>query len=120
MTSAYNGRVIAANQQGKHFKMSWTNQLYAMDFWAVPKGGDTAKAFDLVTYMTSPEPQKAFAEKMVYGVTNAKATAEISAQIAPQLPTAEQNMAGALALSTPFWVDHEEELQQRFNRWVAQ
>lgn len=120
MTSAYNGRVIAANQQGKHFKMSWTNQLYAMDFWAVPKGGNTAKAFDLVTYMTSPEPQKAFAEKMVYGVTNAKATTEISAQIAPQLPTAEQNMAGALALSTPFWVDHEEELQQRFNRWVAQ
>lgn len=120
MTSAYNGRVIAANQQGKHFKMSWTNQLYAMDFWAVPKGGNKDKAFDLVTYMTSPEPQKAFAEKMVYGVTNARATANISADIAPQLPTAEQNMVGALAVNTPFWVDHEEELQQRFNRWVAQ
>lgn len=120
MTSAYNGRVIAANQQGKHFKMSWTNQLYAMDFWAIPKGGNREKAFDLVTYMTSPAPQKAFAEKMVYGVTNAKATASISAEIAPQLPTAEKNMSGALALSTPFWVDHEEELQQRFNRWVAQ
>lgn len=120
MTSAYNGRVIAANQQGKHFKMSWANQLYAMDFWAIPRGGNKDKAFDLVTYMTSPEPQKAFAEKMVYGVTNAKATASISADIAPQLPTAEKNMAGALAVSTPFWVDHEEELQQRFNRWVAQ
>ncbi|MEJ7015987.1 polyamine ABC transporter substrate-binding protein [Sinorhizobium meliloti] len=120
MTSAYNGRVIAANQQGKGFKMSWTNQLYAMDFWAIPRGGNKDKAFDLVTYMTSPQPQKAFAEKMVYGVTNAKATASISAEIAPQLPTAEKNMAGALAVSTPFWVDHEEELQQRFNRWVAQ
>ncbi len=120
MTSAYNGRVVAANQQGKHFRMSWTNQLYAMDFWSIPKGGNREQAFDLVTYMTSPEPQKAFAEKMVYGVTNAKATASISAEIAPQLPTAEKNMSGALALSTPFWVDHEEELQQRFNRWVAQ
>lgn len=120
MTSTYNGRVIAANKEGKNFKMSWANQLYAMDFWAVPKGGKTNEAFDLVNYMTSPAPQKAFAEKIVYGVTNAKATADISTKIAPQLPTAEQNMAGALALSTPFWVDHEEEIQQRFNRWVAQ
>lgn len=120
MTSAYNGRVIAANQQGKHFQMSWTNQLYAMDFWAIPKGGNTQTAFAFVDYMTDPEPQKAFAEKMVYGVTNTKATSRISQDIMPQLPTAEKNMAGALAVSTPFWVDHEEELQQRFSRLVAQ
>ncbi|MFB9791040.1 polyamine ABC transporter substrate-binding protein [Shinella granuli] len=120
MTSAYNGRVIAANQQGRHFRMSWTNQLYAMDFWAIPKGGNRDQAFDIVNFMTSPEPQKAFAEKMVYGVTNARAMDSIAADIKPQLPTAEENMAGALAVSTPFWVDHEEELQQRFNRWVAQ
>lgn len=120
MTSAYNGRVVAANAQGRKFKMSWTNQLYAMDFWAVPKGGKIKEAFELVTYMTSAEPQKAFAEKMVYGVTNAAATQRISPEIQPQLPTAPENMAGAVALSTPFWVDHEEELQQRFNRWVSQ
>ncbi len=120
MTSAYNGRVIAANQQGKHFQMSWKNQLYAMDFWAIPKGGNKQQAFDLVSYMISPEPQKAFAEKMVYGVTNTKASESIDPAIAPQLPTADKNMVGALAISTPFWVDHEEELQQRFNRWVAQ
>lgn len=120
MTSAYNGRVIAANKQGRHFKMSWTNQLYAMDFWSVPKGGNTKAAFDLVTFMLNPDSQKAFAEKIVYGVTNAKATVGISSEIATQLPTAPENLKGAVALSTPFWVDHEEELQQRFNRWVAQ
>lgn len=120
MTAAYNGRVIAANAGGRHFKMSWTNQLYAMDFWAVPKGGNTKAAFGLVDYMTGPGPQKAFAEKMVYGVTNAKATAAIAPEIRPQLPTTPENMAGGLALDTPFWVDHEEELLQRFNRWVAQ
>lgn len=120
MTSAYNGRVIAANKQGRHFKMSWTNQLYAMDFWAIPKGADTKAAFALVNFLTNPDTQKAFAEKIVYGVTNARATESIAPEIAPQLPTAPENLAGALALSTPFWVDHEEELQQRFNRWVAQ
>lgn len=120
MTSAYNGRVIAANNEGRHFKMSWKNQLYAMDFWAVVKGGDTDKAFNLVSYMLSPERQKAFAEKIVYGVTNEAATKLISADIQPQLPTAPENLKGAVAVDTPFWVDHEEELQQRFSRWVSQ
>jgi putative spermidine/putrescine transport system substrate-binding protein len=120
MTSAYNGRVIAANKQGRHFKMSWANQLYAMDYWTVPKGGNTAKAFDFVSFATSPEPQKQFAETIVYGVTNKNAMRLVSPEIQPQLPTADENMAGAVAVSTPFWVDHEEELQQRFNSWVAQ
>jgi putative spermidine/putrescine transport system substrate-binding protein len=120
MTSAYNGRVIAANRQGRHFQMSWANQLYAMDFWAVPKGDKTREAFDFVAFATSAEPQKQFAETIVYGVTNKSAMNLVSADIKPQLPTAEENMAGAVAISTPFWVDHEEELQQRFNSWVAQ
>jgi putative spermidine/putrescine transport system substrate-binding protein len=70
--------------------------------------------------MSSPERQKTFAETISYGVTNSAATSLISAEVQPQLPTAEQNMAGAVAIDTPFWVDHEEELQQRFSRWVAQ
>jgi putative spermidine/putrescine transport system substrate-binding protein len=120
MTSTYNGRVIAANKQGRNFQMAWGNQLYAMDFWALPKGGKTKEAFGLVNYMTSAEPQKAFAEQIAYGVTNEAATRLIKPAILPLLPTAPENMIGALAVSTPFWVDHEEELQQRFNRWVAQ
>jgi putative spermidine/putrescine transport system substrate-binding protein len=120
MAAAYNGRVISANKQGRHFQMSWKNQLYAMDFWAIPKGGNTKQAFDLVQYMTSAEPQKHFAEQMVYGVTNVSATQLIEPAIQPQLPSAPENLVGAVALSTPFWVDHEEELQRRFNNWVAQ
>lgn len=120
MTSAYNGRVVAANKQGRNFRMAWGNQLYAMDFWALPKGGKTKDAFDLLGYMTAAEPQKAFAEEIVYGVTNAAATKLIAPATQPLLPTAPENMSGAVAVNTPFWVDREEELQQRFNRWVTQ
>lgn len=120
MSSAYNGRVIAANRQGKNFQMGWGNQLYAMDFWALPKGGKTKEALDLLGYVTAAAPQKAFAEEIVYGVTNAAATKLVAPAIQPQLPTAPENMTGAVAINTPFWVDHEEDLQQRFSRWVAQ
>jgi putative spermidine/putrescine transport system substrate-binding protein len=119
MSSAYNGRIASANKHGKNFKMSWTNQLYAMDYWAIPKGDNSKLAFSLVHYMTTDEPQAKFAEVMQYGVTNRIATKNIDPKIQPLLPSAEANMATALAVSTPFWVDNEEALQQRFNTWVA-
>lgn len=119
MTAAYNGRVVAARKEGRDFDMAWDGQLYAMDFWAIPQGGKTDAAFDLVAHMVAKEPQKAFAEDIVYGVSNLEATQLIDPAIASDLPTAPDNMAHALGLSTPFWVDYEEELQQRFNTWVA-
>jgi putative spermidine/putrescine transport system substrate-binding protein len=112
--------VVAANRQGRDFSMSWTNQLYAMDFWTMPKGGQTKGALDLIAYMSSAERQKVFAEKIVYGVTNTGAGKLIAPEVQSMLPTAPENLAGSVPLNTAFWVDHEEDLQQRFVRWVAQ
>ncbi|CAO3359948.1 Spermidine/putrescine import ABC transporter substrate-binding protein PotD (TC 3.A.1.11.1) [Azospirillum palustre] len=121
MTSAYNGRVAAANKDGRNFTMLWTQQLYSADYWTIPKGTDKlAAARELVAYMTSPDAQKRFAETIPYGVTNNRASALIDPKIQSDLPTAPQNMARALMIDTPFWVNNEDELQQRFERWVAQ
>ncbi len=121
MTTAYNGRIASANQDGRNFAMVWTQQLYSMDYWTIPKGTENLKqARDLVAHMTGAEPQKRFAGTIPYGVTNTRASALIDAAIQTNLPTAPQNMRGALMLDTPFWVDKEEELQLRFERWVAQ
>lgn len=117
MTAAYNGRVVVAQREGRDFKIQWHNQLYAMDYWAIPKGAKPS-AMALVDHMISGPSQSAFAKEILYGVTNS--TAELDPAYASELPTAPQNMQDALAISTPFWLDHEEELQQRFNTWVAQ
>jgi putative spermidine/putrescine transport system substrate-binding protein len=34
------------------------------------------------------------------------------------VPTS-QNLEGALAMNVEFWVDHGEELEERFNAWAA-
>ncbi len=121
MTSAYNGRVAAAKKDGRSFTMLWTQQLYSADYWTIPKGTDKlAAARELVAYMTSADAQKRFAETIPYGVTNGRASTLIDPKIQQDLPTAPQNMAGALMIDTPFWVNNEDELQQRFERWVAQ
>lgn len=121
MTSAYNGRVAAANAEGRNFRTIWNQQLYSMDFWAIPKGTDNLKqARDLVGYMMRADSQKRFAEAIPYGLTNRKAADLLDAKVRDTLPTAAGNMKSALLISNPFWVDHEEELQRRFDRWVAQ
>ena len=37
----------------------------------------------------------------------------------PNLPTYAENMKAALASNLDFWVDHDAELQERFNAWLA-
>ncbi|MCY1462738.1 hypothetical protein D9M71_805450 [compost metagenome] len=43
----------------------------------------------------------------------------LAKDVQEQLPTAEANLAGARAVDAEFWVDHGEELEQRFNAWAA-
>ena len=39
--------------------------------------------------------------------------------MAPNLPTAPENMKNALESSSTFWVDRDAELNERFNAWLA-
>jgi putative spermidine/putrescine transport system substrate-binding protein len=119
-TAAYSGRISAANQQGKQFKASWDGQLYSMDYWTIVKGSPSQdRAYALLDFMTDPQRQIAFAQAIPYGVTNTKAAEAMPASLRPLLPTTPANQANALHLDTAFWVDHEEELVQRFTKWVA-
>ncbi len=120
IAAAYNGRVAAARTSGRDFRISWNQQLYAMDFWARPKGSKNPQAAQrLVEAMVAPEGQARFAEAIPYGLTNNAASARLPEALQNQLPTSSQHLEGALLVSTPFWVDHEEELQRRFSLWVS-
>ena len=37
----------------------------------------------------------------------------------PHMPTAEANLGNALVNNFEFWVDHDAELNERFNAWLA-
>ena len=121
MTTAYNGRIATAQKEGKkNLKIVWTNNIYDFDLWAIPVG--TAKkdeAYKFIAFASKPENQAVFAGEIPYGPTNVKGTALVAKAVVPELPTAPQNMKGALASNTMFWVEHGEQLEQRFNAWAA-
>ncbi|MBP2167265.1 putative spermidine/putrescine transport system substrate-binding protein [Erwinia toletana] len=120
MTTAYNGRISAAQKEGHDFKAVWNNSLYDLDSWAIVKGSKhKALAEDFIAFANKPENQKVFAENIPYGPTNKNTTPLIDASILKNLPTAPDNLAVSLQVNTEFWIEHGEDLEQRFNAWAA-
>ena len=48
-----------------------------------------------------------------------KGMALLDAQRVADLPTAPQNLSQQVPVNVEFWIDHGEQLEQRFNAWAA-
>jgi len=120
MSSAYNGRIDTAQKEGKNLKAVWTGSIYDVDSWAIPKGSPKLKeAMDFIKHASLPENQAVYSNKIAYGPTNLKAIQKVDPKSAANLPTWPANLKNALALDVNFWVEHGEELEERFNAWAA-
>ena len=127
MAYAFNGRIFnAAQGEGKPFKIIWDGQIYEMEGWVMPKGAPNKdEAMKFITFSTSPEPQARAAEFISYGPPRKSAAALVGniegtdQPMGPNLPTTEANMTDALGSDLDFWVDHDAELNERFNSWLA-
>ncbi len=122
MTSAYNGRVSGINKtEGRNFKVVWPGSLYAIDSWVILKNSPNKDAgMDFITFASAPENQVKLPEYIAYGLPNKEAASRVAPELQKDLPTAPENLAGAAVLNTDFWVDNIEELNKRFNAWLAQ
>jgi putative spermidine/putrescine transport system substrate-binding protein len=120
MSSAYNGRIDNAQREGKNLKIVWQGSIYDVDSWAIPKGTPKSDdAYKFIAFASKPENQAVYSGEIAYGPTNTKAMPHIAAATAAKLPTAPANLKGAIPIDVQFWVDHGEELEQRFNKWAA-
>jgi putative spermidine/putrescine transport system substrate-binding protein len=122
MTSAYNGRVSAANQaEGRNFQVVWPESIYAVDSWVVLRDSPNRDAaFQFIAFASQPERQAELPKSIAYGVTHKEAAAQIDPELLKNLPTAPDNLEGAVQIDTEFWVENVEPLTQRFTSWLAQ
>jgi putative spermidine/putrescine transport system substrate-binding protein len=122
MTTAYNGRISGINKtEGKNFKVVWPGSLYAIDSWVILKDSPNKdQAMEFIAFASQPENQVKLPEYIAYGLPNKDAAAKVPADLQKDLPTATDNLLGAAALDADFWIDNIEELNKRFNAWLAQ
>ncbi|WCM94419.1 ABC transporter substrate-binding protein [Acidovorax sp. NCPPB 2350] len=120
MSTAFSGRIDAAQREGKKLAVVWDGSIYDLDYWAIPKGAPNKDlALQYVAHSVSPAAQAAYAKEIAYGPVNVQAPAKLDARTLAGLPNAPANTTNAVLMNGSFWTDHGEELQQRFAAWAA-
>jgi putative spermidine/putrescine transport system substrate-binding protein len=121
MTTAYNGRIDAAQREGKNLQISWTGGIYDLDYWVMPKGTPNKElALKFIALASNPDSQAEYARNISYGPTNNKALAKLDSKVLGLLPTSAANSKDALQFNISFWADQGEALEKRFAAWAAQ
>ena len=119
MSSAYNGRIAAAQGEQPQLALSWNGGIYDFDYWALPKGAwKTELARQFVQFSSQPEQQKTYAQNIAYGAVNLKANDQLSAEEQANLPTSPQNITHQVAMDVAFWAANGEALEKRFESWA--
>ena len=128
-TTAWNGRVFnAVAAEDQSFEMVWDGQIYDLDLWVIPKGSKNLEAaLDFVRFSTATEQLANQASWISYGPARASSVPLIGTyhdnpaiQMADHMPTAPGNFANALQNDFEFWADNQDDLNERFNAWLAQ
>lgn len=127
MTTAYNGRIFnAVAEEKKPFEIVWDGQVFDLDVFVMPKGAkNKAAAMEFIKFSTDTQRLADQASWIAYGpvrkssnpLIGKHATAGID--MAPHMPTAPANFKNAVQNDFEFWADRQDELNERFNAWLA-
>lgn len=127
MTTAYNGRIFnAVAGEDKPFEIVWDGQIWDLDLWVIPKGAPNKElAMDFLKFSTATEQLAAQASYISYGPSR-KSSAPLVGKyhnkdidMGPQMPTAPNNLSNAVQNDFNFWADNQDQLNERFNAWLA-
>ena len=120
MSTAFNGRIDAAQREGKNLKITWTGGIFDLDYWVIPKGAANKEtAIKFMNFAMKPENQAVYAQNIAYGPTNTKALTKLPAKVLADLPTSAANAKTALQFNVNFWADQGEALEKRFAAWAT-
>jgi putative spermidine/putrescine transport system substrate-binding protein len=115
----YTGRIARANEGGAKYPLLWKTLLYSVDYWTVVKGSPNAReGMKMIDWITDAKPLVALSETWAVSPANAEAAAN------PKLREKNPAMLSAhapegLFIDTEFWVANGDDLEKKFNAWIA-
>lgn len=127
IASAYNGRLFAGIEEDKQpIAMMWDWQVFDLDGWVIPKGSrhlDEVKKY--LRFATDTQRLADQAKFISYGPARKSSAsmvgkhAKLGIEMGPHMPTAPDNAKTTLLFNYEWWADHRDELDERFNAWLA-
>ena len=102
--SAWNGRILAANEGAVKVGLTWNQGILQYDCWSVLKGArNVESAMKFIAFTARPQNQAKFVERILYAPPNAKAYDFISPERARLLPTAPDARQLQFVQNYDFW-----------------
>lgn len=127
MATGYNGRFFDAMvAEGKPFKIIWDGQYMDLDMFAIPKDSPNPEAaMEYLKFATDTQRLADQAKYIAYGPARKSSAGLVGkyqdgeTDMAPHMPTNPEYMQTAVMDDPEFWADHDAELTERFNSWLA-
>ena len=126
--STYNGRLfsmIAEEQQPVAILWDW--QIFDLSGWVVPVGTDKKEeVYDFLRFATDTQRLADQAKYISYGPARQSSAplvgkhAELGIDMAPHMPTDPNNSRTRLIYNYEWWADNRDDMDQRFQAWLAQ
>ncbi|KJZ26313.1 extracellular solute-binding protein [Tritonibacter mobilis] len=130
MGSTYNGRLFSAiAEQDQPIGMLWDMQSFDLDGWIVPEGlpeDRKARVMDFLKFATDTQRLADQAKYISYGPARASSAPlvgkheELGIDMAPHMPTDPANATNVHIYDYEWWADNRDDMDAKFQAWLAQ
>ncbi len=130
MGSTFNGRLFSAiAEQNQPIAMLWDAQMLDYDGWIIPAGlsdARLARVMDYVNFATDTQRLADQAKYISYGPARASSAplvgdhGTLGIPMAPHMPTDPANSKNVFVTQYEFWADYRDDLDAKFQAWLAQ
>jgi putative spermidine/putrescine transport system substrate-binding protein len=128
--STYNGRLFSViEEQNQPVKMLWDWQVFDLDGWIIPTGLSEerlTRALDYIYFATDTQRLADQAKYISYGPARKSSAplvgqhADLGIDMAPHMPTDPENAKTTLLYNYEFWADNRDDIDAKFQAWLAQ
>ena len=128
--STYNGRLFSLiEEQDQPVAMLWDAQVFDLDGWIIPTGLSEERqqrALDYIYFATDTQRLADQAKYISYGPARASSAplvgkhAELGIDMAPHMPTDPENAKNTFLYNYEWWADYRDDLDAKFQAWLAQ
>lgn len=130
MGSTYNGRLFSVIEEQKQpVAMIWDAQIFDLDGWIIPTGLSQERLDRVLAYLKFATDTQRLADQakyIAYGPSRTSSAplvgkhAELGIDMAPHMPTDPKNSKTAMMNNYVWWADYRDDLDAKFQAWLAQ
>jgi len=128
--STYNGRLFSViEEQDQPVAMLWDAQVFDLDGWIIPEGlpeDRLARVKDFLYFATDTQRLADQARWISYGPARESSAplvsthADLGIEMAPHMPTDPVNAQNTFLMNYEWWADYRDDLDAKFQAWLAQ